>query len=48
MEKNPAEVLRYYDFDKSMWKCIRTTNILERASRELSQTHQAEKGVPQC
>ncbi len=35
MEKNLAEVLRYYDFDKSMWKSIRTTNILERAFREL-------------
>ena len=35
MEKNLAECLRYYDFDKSMWKSIRTTNILERAFREL-------------
>jgi len=35
IEKNLAECLRYYDFDKSMWKSIRTTNILERAFREV-------------
>jgi putative transposase len=35
MDKNLAECLRYYDFDKSMWKSIRTTNILERAFREV-------------
>lgn len=35
MDKNLAECLRYYDFDKSLWKSIRTTNILERAFREV-------------
>jgi len=35
MEKNLAECLRYYDFDRSMWKSIRTTNIFERAFREV-------------
>jgi len=35
MDKNLAECLRYFDFDKSMWKSIRTTNILERAFREV-------------
>ena len=35
MDKNLAECLRYFDFDKSLWKSIRTTNILERAFREV-------------
>jgi len=35
MEKDLAECLRYFDFDQSLWKSIRTTNILERAFREL-------------
>ena len=35
MDKNLAECLRYFDFDQSIWKSIRTTNILERAFREV-------------
>jgi len=46
MEKNLAEVLRYYDFDKSMWKCIRTTNILERAFRKLRRRTRSRKVFP--
>ena len=35
MDKNLAECLHYFDFDKTIWKSIRTTNILERAFREV-------------
>ncbi len=35
MDKNPAECLRYYDFDKSLWKSIRTINILQRTFRKV-------------
>jgi len=35
MDKNLSECLRYFDFDKSLWRSIRTTNILERAFREV-------------
>ena len=35
MKKDLFCCLYYYDFDKSIWKSIRTTNILERAFREV-------------
>jgi len=35
MKKDLFSCLYYYDFDKSIWKSIRTTNILERAFREV-------------
>jgi len=35
MEKDLSACLRYFEFDQSLWKSIRTTNILERAFREL-------------
>lgn len=35
LEKDLFSCLYYYDFDKALWKSIRTTNILERAFREV-------------
>jgi len=35
LEKDLFSCFYYYDFDKSLWKSIRTTNILERAFREV-------------
>lgn len=35
LEKDLFATLQYYDFDQSLWKTIRTTNILERAFREV-------------
>lgn len=35
LEKDLFSCLYYYDFDKTLWKTIRTTNILERAFREV-------------
>lgn len=35
MKKDLFNCLHYYDFDKELWTSIRTTNILERAFREV-------------
>jgi transposase-like protein len=35
MKKDLFNCLSYYEFDKELWKSIRTTNILERAFREV-------------
>lgn len=35
LEKDLFNCLHYYEFDKGLWKSIRTTNILERAFREV-------------
>ena len=35
MKKDLYNCLHYFDFDKELWKSIRTTNILERAFREV-------------
>lgn len=35
MKKDLFNCLHYYKFDKELWKSIRTTNILERAFREV-------------
>ena len=35
LEKDLFSCFYYYDFDKTLWKTIRTTNILERAFREV-------------
>lgn len=35
MKKDLYNCLHYYQFDKELWKSIRTTNILERAFREV-------------
>ena len=35
MRKDLFSCLHYYDFDKELWKSIRTTNILERSFREM-------------
>lgn len=35
MKKDLFNCLHYYDFNKELWKSIRTTNILERAFREV-------------
>ncbi len=35
MKKDLFNCLHYYEFDKELWKFIRTTNILERAFREV-------------
>lgn len=35
LEKDLFSCLYYYEFDKAIWKTIRTTNILERAFREV-------------
>ncbi|MDI6841159.1 MAG: IS256 family transposase [bacterium] len=35
LEKDLFNCLHYYEFDKALWKSIRTTNILERAFREV-------------
>lgn len=35
MKKDLFNCLHYYQFDKELWKSIRTTNILERAFREV-------------
>jgi len=35
MKKDLFNCLHYYNFDKGLWKSIRTTNILERAFREV-------------
>lgn len=35
MKKDLFNCLHYYDFDKELWKSIRTTNILERSFREV-------------
>jgi transposase-like protein len=35
MKKDLFNCLHYFDFDKELWKSIRTTNILERAFREV-------------
>ena len=34
-KKELFSCLQYYDFDKELWTSIRTTNILERAIREV-------------
>jgi transposase-like protein len=35
MKKELYSCLQFYDFDKELWKSIRTTNILERTIREV-------------
>ena len=35
LKKDLFGCLHYFDFDKELWKSIRTTNILERAFREV-------------
>jgi len=35
LKKDLFNCLHYYNFDKELWKSIRTTNILERAFREV-------------
>jgi len=35
MKKDLYNCLHYYEFDKELWRSIRTTNILERAFREI-------------
>jgi len=35
MEKNLEECLTYYDFEKGVWKKMRTTNAIERSFREV-------------
>ena len=35
MEKDLFNCLHYFAFDPALWKSIRTTNILERAFREV-------------
>jgi len=35
LEKDLHECLHYYEFDQASWKTIRTTNVLERAFREV-------------
>ncbi|HEY4494996.1 MAG TPA: transposase [Candidatus Paceibacterota bacterium] len=35
LEKDIHECLTYYRFAKSLWKKIRTTNIIERSFREI-------------
>ncbi len=35
LKKDLFGCLHYFDFDKELWKSIRTTNILERAFREI-------------
>jgi len=35
MKRDLFNCLNYYEFDKELWKSIRTTNILERAFREV-------------
>ena len=35
LEKDLNECLTYYQFDKELWKKIRTTNIIERTFREI-------------
>lgn len=35
MKKDLYNCLHYYEFDKKLWRSIRTTNILERAFREI-------------
>ena len=35
LKKDLFGCLHYFDFDKELWKSIRTTNILERAFREM-------------
>jgi putative transposase len=35
LEKDLHECLTYYDFEKEVWKKIRTTNTIERTSREV-------------
>ena len=35
MKKELVNCLHYYEFDKELWTSIRTTNILERAFREV-------------
>jgi len=35
LEKDLYECLDYYDFEKCLWKKIRTTNVIERSFREI-------------
>jgi putative transposase len=35
LEEAGLELLTFYEFPKSMWKCLRTTNALENFNREL-------------
>ncbi len=35
MEKDLYDCLTYYDFEKEVWKKIRTTNVIERSFREV-------------
>jgi len=35
MKKDLFNCLHYYELDKELWKSVRTTNILERAFREI-------------
>ncbi len=35
LEKDLKSCLVYYDFPESLWKTIRSTNVLERAFREI-------------
>jgi len=34
-EEELFSCVQYYDFDRELWRSIRTTNILERACREM-------------
>jgi len=38
MKKNLKGCLRFYEFPESLWKAIRTTNILERSIGEARRT----------
>jgi len=45
MEKNLNDCLKFYDFPESIWKTIRTTNILERSIREVRRRTKPMGGV---
>ncbi len=45
LEKDLKSLLVHYDFDKSLWRCLKTTNPIERVNKELKRRTKVMEGV---
>lgn len=46
LEEGGLELLTFYQFPQEMWKCLRTTNIIERAHGELRRRVKTQAALP--
>jgi putative transposase len=45
LEKDLKSLLVHYDFDKTLWRCLKTTNPIERVNKELKRRTKVMEGV---